>query len=208
MRTIALILFIFILFSYGRAASAEDSTDYFPVVTGHDLKQGLEDLGVKNCQEFFAKYFNSEDNYPQIAFQASAYDSGVCVEQDLAKAASLYEQSYKIDPNAFLATRLALIYRYGPTAMRAPEKSDFFMKQSAITLAILPDEETRLKTIREMSFARAIPDDFKKHMEWIDNIQNKSREERRAIAIDLQRQGYKDTKNIWNEIEDILAGEE
>ena len=202
MKRIFLIVLLLVCLSYAFSSTAKDDPDYFPTGTEQERRQAMAELGVRNCEELLAEYFDLEKDDPKIIVQASIYDIGLCVERDLAKAAALYEHGYNTVPKALPSTvRLALIYGFGPSELRNLQKSDFFMKQSAITVSVLPDKDMRKRNIDGMFLFQNIPENFKQHLRWADSIRSKSNEERKGIALNLQQQGYKYTYPIWNEFE-------
>lgn len=102
------------------------------------MPEALDELGVSSCEEFLNTYFNVDENDSKRLIQSMAYDSGLCVPQDLEKARNLYEELYQenADLLEIFVARLALIYSYGPQNLRNENKAIFYFKQAVIYSAI------------------------------------------------------------------------
>lgn len=211
MKIFLSLFFLLTFICFQAHAETENAPDYFPVATDEEVAAALEEQNLKNCDEFIEKYFNTNINDPKKMMQGVAYETGICVPQDLSKALSVYEKIS--DTEAILSypaiyLRQAFLYESGPEDLRNPEKADFLMKQFAITFSIIPDRELKNRVIRGMlNEGQPLPGNLESHMDWIDEVLTKSPEERKYIAQALEKEGFMKTKGIWNPIEDYIPKE-
>jgi len=195
--------FLLLLYTAPESMAGEGSEDYLQSLAKDEISLALKEIGLETCDAFFQEYFETEADDPKITIQAMAYDMGLCVEQDLEKARTLYEQGFKITPFfPNMPIRLALIYEFGPEDLRNPERADFLMKQSAIFLAVTPDDKIKLNIVYNYLADRPIPISLQKHMDWYKEIQKRTPEERRIIAWQLSQEGFKGLNPIWYPVED------
>ncbi|MCC7305331.1 MAG: hypothetical protein IT558_03620 [Alphaproteobacteria bacterium] len=201
----ALIFYFLSVYPWPASSASANSgyPDYFRTIETRDLTAALKAAGAKSCEEFTKKYFSASSDAITIAMQAAAYDTGLCVLQDLKKAAELYEKIFQQEPDPLVVPlRLALIYHFGPPELQDRERAHFLYKQSVISLSLLP-EETRQKAVTGFLNHQPVPEELKKGLHWIEKIMKETPEEKRKISKELQKQGFKNTDFIWNPVNDI-----
>jgi len=203
MRTLFFITTLFFLASIALPVQAEETPDYFPSLTAQQIPAALKQAGIENCQSLFQDYFEAAEDDPKILMKATAYDIGLCVPQDLSKAAALYEQGFKISPHfPNIPLRLALIYKFGSMDLRKDQRGDFLMKQSAISLQLFQNKQTRVSVINDLLNFQPIPPVFQKQLDWVQNTLKKSEDEKKEIAYYLIEHGFHDIHIISNELDE------
>lgn len=203
------ILYIIAILSLAACQDAQNKHDYFRALTPEELPMALEEANLESCEEFTETYINiDQTRYDSLLMRAIAYDAGICFEQDLSKAVQLYDKAFReIDFLLLPPIRPALIYEFGPQEVRNAEKAAFLMKQSAIVLYTIRDEDTRNAAINgflnKLLYEGPIPPSLQKELDWMEEVIQKTTAERKEIALALQKKGFRETMNIWNPIEDV-----
>ncbi|MCK6417844.1 MAG: hypothetical protein L6Q57_02755 [Alphaproteobacteria bacterium] len=155
-------------------------------------------MGVDDCREFQQKFFESQATDISIAIQALAYESGLCVSQNLDKAREAYEQAFERTPShPYVSLRLGLLYAFGPASSRNEARARFFMRQTVIALAPVLQEDKPSISLRKFLRDQPSPALLEQELEWIRNLLRKSFAERQQIAEDLKGQGYYSTDFLW-----------
>lgn len=198
------IIFCLLAGGVGYALASDSSSLYLKKLSDEEISLALQQIKLNSCQEFKELYFQNSKNDMNMMMQATAYDIGLCVDQDLKKSAELYEQSFKVIPFAPNASlRLFLIYQFGPETVMNEQRAEFFSKQAVISLAIMRDKDQIRQAIRNVINHQIIPHGLEENLVWIYQVLAKSEHERKGIANILERQGYQNTDSIWPFAEDF-----
>ena len=186
-------------------AMAGESVNYLGTLKELEIQPALEKVKFTSCPDFLDHISKIAPDNPDIFLAGMAYDIALCVPQNLKTARDLYESALKAARGfPIIPVRLALIYAYGPEELRNPARSEFLIKQSAISLATTPDANIRIKIISTLMSAEPIPESFKKQLQWLNEVLKKNPAERKSLATKLAEQGFHDTELIWNPIEDYF----
>ncbi|MDH5722948.1 MAG: hypothetical protein OEY94_06470 [Alphaproteobacteria bacterium] len=207
-----------ILFFTTLPAHAEEvqSVNYFPILTQEETEEIIKQYNANSCDELTEKYFNPENLHnlekgkildpelTSIIFKAMAYDTGLCVEQDLEKAVMFYEQSGVSGfPMIILTIRIALIYSNGPEIVKNDEKAEFYFKQTAIYYHDFEKHGQGQEIMHTIIKSNPAPKELTQAITWYQEATNKSYEERKELAQHLKTQGFQGTDNLWYELEEI-----
>lgn len=177
---------------------------YFRIASSEEIRVLLNTVGANGCTEFKDAYFDKDD--PESLFmQATAYDNGVCIPQNLDQAAGLYKKAIEANTtdnaNIIPFLKLALLYRYG--AMHISETDYIFsLRQIALLLYGSNGEYAEIYLEKLKNEKSPILKDLKKSFSWLKAIKAKPAAERKVIAENLTTEGYKNTNIIWDAIED------
>jgi hypothetical protein len=103
----------------------------FSVFTENEVQEFLHLNGLADCGAY-KKALALEA--PFSLNNTLAHDLGICMHQDLAKAAALYKDLYKEHGGYYTPFRLALLHGYGPRNLRDKDKARFYFMETAIFL--------------------------------------------------------------------------
>ncbi|MGH1375603.1 MAG: hypothetical protein ACRBCK_04560 [Alphaproteobacteria bacterium] len=178
-------------------STVQSTHNYLRPLSEQKQNAFLTNLNVANCQDLPIMLDTS------LSFvQALIHEKGICHDQDLQKAITLYETAISQHQATLLSSlRLALIYRYGPYNLRDREKSFFLFKQIAIETVSLSSQMSP-DSIEELLRAHldglALPPDLILQLNWINNVMEQSPKHRKAISIELQDRGFNGVSAIAN----------
>lgn len=201
MKQIYAFLFAFLLgLFFSHASFATDETAIGDITQ----EQLFESLGVEGCADLKeSEVMQSEIN--RLFTKAHLYQEGVCYDQDIGKAISLYEEVIEISNEELgfdllfgSALQLSWLYFEGPQNQRDSARAEFMIKQSALLLAGIPKED-----LQELYEALAkkdgdYADRYRSAVVSFSKAQARSTYERKKIADDLIAQGFKSTAIIYD----------
>lgn len=165
----------------------------------------LKTFSVSSCTEFRNQYFEQDTSNARFLIQAVAYDLGICMPQNFEQAAGLYEEAIKDSgPDITPKMRLALIYEYGPHALRNTKRANFLFKQIAIDTVPYRSLENPLilETLMTASLYKGtVPRPLLQHLEWLDHIMQQEFHVRKYMDVKLSEEGFKGTHYLWDQFD-------
>lgn len=204
MKKLVILLGVFVLAGAGLYAYQIYSSKYFIEFTGEQAAQFLEKFDMKSCEEYQDAYLNKEDAKGHYLQTAMAYDFGICTDQDLKKAAEMYEKELSHYGDLTSSIRLAVIYNYGPHTIRNYNRASFLYKQVAIHLAGFTQNWSRPQIneyIRAHLYKGKIPAKLVRELDWVMGVMKKPFSERKRIGHTLEEEGFKATFSLSEPLE-------
>jgi len=173
---------------------------YFPIANSSETTEALKQLNVGSCDELIKKYALSKQEPIAPYIHGLMFDIGICVKQNLTKAAELYEQHPKnISNHLAITLRLALIYTYGPKDIRNESKANVLYKQTAIFLAPFFYNKVDINPIiLRLTNHAPIPDTLKTYIKWYKHALQQPHKKRKALYYQLKNQGFSVDSFLWD----------
>lgn len=200
---IKILFTLLFVFNVSGCVEQNAGSQYFQPVSQMDAQNPFFEAGEnkKDCSQII-----KDDLLPASAF---AYDFGLCVKQDLRKAKDLYERAIQeelVIPQ--ISLRLGLIYKFGPYDLRNEERYTFLMKQTAISLAMLNDEEKQQTLLQNTLNGGPVPRALTKSIDWYNDLIQKTDPEKREQYLLLKSEGFVHLYNLWDEEKELMLRHE
>jgi hypothetical protein len=174
----------------------------FKVYNQDQARAVLAEIGSGNCQAFVDRYIKpAPTNDFAIFARGLAYDKGLCVPQDLAKAVEYYERSVIwYHPIISPLLRLGMIYDYGPRRLHNGSRADYLFRQAAIAFAPFTNDQLRRQYIKKSSNSDFMPGPLKRELTWLDKYMMRNGSENRHMALEIDEAGISGTTGLWSEL--------
>ena len=115
------------------------------------------------------------------------YETGRCVDRDLARAAEYYQVAHDKGPS-LVSARLGYLYLRGLGVEKDEERARKLFRQTALDMIIL-SPEWREGLLEAVMGERGVPPELRAELDWIQNVESGSPHDWYESALQIREEG-------------------